>query len=714
MKKSKSYLSKPSTKDLANSLPLYSIIFIIGFIFFLAIFTLEPSNVSDGKFLGFSSYSRSLNNEWLTFTVANVEYENSLFMLLPFLLGLSQFMFLHYKNKSYSTFSFPLSRKTIFNNRVVLPFVLIVIATLIIKIIALDQNVMIFGFSFRLFLYWIIHIFRILSVALLSYSTAIVFSILCGRYLEAAIAGLSLHLFPMVFILFVGKVTETTLYGVSGSVAFASADEFFRSGYVFASDSLCQFNCYKGIGTFYLFDYISTYIPLLYIAISIVALVIIKRYFVKSYKAEICGFKGVSKLANFIICLTPVTFAGFYAISITYHQIFVIPPRKLLPVVYIASILVMLLVAYICGLLIHFSFKKAKGTLISGVAMSVVLILFSVFFATDMFGIFNKLPEEDEIKEIMLVPSDRNEASTNMGILNGPVYKLNSPEDIRKCLEFNEAIIKNRRENVGQSVGVYFELKNGEMVHRTYHYLDTASSKASLEMWNTDAVKADIEKQLFPDNYLTENGKKVNCNYEESRVVMFSQYHARTTNKLDKAQLDFLRTAVLKDNRNLSVNDKYFPNSQYLGTLNFTIHLNEAAEINAGYATTVTYYNTPVYENSTETIKALKQLKLYDKLFKEQKILNAYIVDLNVLRNEIKKSEYISAPNPIYYDAGMVAKSQIDLSICDQILDPNKIDSLISESQRYYYTESSDMDALLMEYEQNTDDYIIYFLPKNN
>ncbi len=207
MKKLKSFLSKPSVRDIMNALPIFTIVFITVFMIVEVLICLDPTRYKDGIFLGFKEYSAGYMagdepySPLLTFTVIEY-YETYLFLIIPFLTGLSQFMFLHNKNSCYSLFSFPVSKKTVFNNRVTLPFAAFVVITLVIKLIALDQNIMLYGFSVKLLLYWFSHIFRLLSIALLGYATAVVFSILCGKTLEAAIAGVSLHLFPWALYLF--------------------------------------------------------------------------------------------------------------------------------------------------------------------------------------------------------------------------------------------------------------------------------------------------------------------------------------------------------------------------------------------------------------------------------------------------------------------------------------------------------------------------------
>ncbi len=111
-------------------------------------------------------------------------------------------------------------------------------------------------------------------------------------------------------------------------------------------------------------------------------------------------------------------------------------------------------------------------------------------------------------------------------------------------------------------------------------------------------------------------------------------------------------------------------------------------------------------------LEVLKKAGLYDSLFKKREILNAYTIDLQTLKDETRKPYTPFAPDSIYFNAGTIAKEELDTALCNQLLDSEKIDSLINESQRYYYTEDKDMQALVVEYKNLPDQYMIYFLPK--
>ncbi len=725
MKKLKSFLNKPSIKDLGNSVPLFSIIFIAGFIIAAAILTLDPSNIHEGKLLAFESYAKAYNMEWGTFT-ANGEYETLVYYIIPFLLGLSQFMFLHYKKQCYSVLSFPVSRKTIFNNRVVFPFIIIPIALVIIKLIALSQNIAIFGLSFELIFFWLEHILRIFSITLFSYTTAIVFSILCGRYLEAAFAGFSFLALPLAVIKTVSYIWEEAFFGLEIWPSFLSSSLILEYISMFSQYFVGSFIMHNALTFKEKIDVTLIVISLLYIILSVVALILIKRYFIKGHKAENSGFKGVSKIANFIICFTPAVFASVFVMGAVMSGFLKIRQIKTLPIFYLSGILTALIVAYIIGIIIHFSPKKALKALVSGGAVGGGIIVVAVVCAVCGLSVFNKVPSAEDVEEIRFsspyrisYESTENEP-VNMGVLNGYEYCFTSEKDITLTLELLESALENRDQNVGQDMTFYIRTKDGEMINARFDLSNTVTSKKSLELWETDAVKERIENLLFPERFPVETTfegenppKEPKIKYNESSVTITSLYNVKTKKALSENDLNKLRDAALKDSLKLTVEEKYFPNSKLYGTVIFSLQLDGLTSLREGYSASSTACQIPVHENSVNTIKALKELNLYESLFKEQEIVNAYTMDLEELRT-FRINEYRFTPPSLWYNAdsgNLITKEKFDTSKANQILDPNKIDELITNSQRYYYTEGSEMQALIVEYKEPSDAYTIYFLP---
>ncbi len=725
MKKSKSFLNKPSVKDLGNSVPLFSIIFVAFFVGMVTYLTLNPSNVHEGVFLAFRDYAKSLNNEWGTFTAIE-DYGTIVYVLLPFLLGLSQFMFLHYKKKCYSVLSFPVSRKTIFNNRVVFPFILIPIAIVIIKFIALSQNIAIFGFSFELMFFWFEHILRILSITLLSYTTTIVFSILCGRYLEAAAAGFSFLTLPLAVIKIVSYIWEEAFFGLETCPSSLSSSLILEYISVFSPYCGNSFVMHNALSFKEKIDVPLIVISLLCIILSVVALILIRHYFINGYKAENSGFKGVSKIANFIICFTLATLAACYVMGAVMSGFLKVRQIKTLPIFYLSGILTALIVAYIIGIIIHFSPKKALKSLVSGGAVGGGIIVVAVVCAVCGLSVFNKLPSAEDVEEIRFSPSWRipyestENEPVNMGALNGYEYCFTSEKDITLVLELLESALENRDENVGQDMTFCIRTKDGDMIDARFDLSNTVTSKKSLELWETDAVKERIENLLFPEQFPVEPTfegenppKEPKIKYKESSVTITSLYNVKTKKVLSENDLNKLRDAALKDSLKLTVEEKYFPNSKLYGTVIFSLQLDGLTSLREGYSASNTVCQIPVHENSVNTLKVLKELKLYECLFKKQEIINAYTMDLEELRT-FRINEHLFTPPSLWYNAdsgNSITKENFETSKANQILDPNKIDQLITDSQKYYYTEGSEMQALIVEYKEPSDTYAIYFLP---
>ncbi len=712
MKKNNNYFSKPDFKDLLNSFSLISGIFVVVFLTVVLILTLPLNSLS-----AFKTYSESMNNEWGLFAI-NHDYETIPYILFPFLLGLSQFMFLHYKKNCQAVFAFPVRRKTIFNNRIILPFALMLLGATIIKTVALAQNIEIFCYSTELLILWLINLFRLFSMALFTYSTAVVFAILCGRFFEAAVAGYSFLFIPLSLYLLGFETARNTLYGYAESdVMFF---DLFTQISIFNLDSLGNFNCYGGFNLELSLKNPLFYVSIFYVAFSVIALISVKRYFIKKYKPENSGFRGVSKIANFIICISPACFAGYYACAIFARYVFDGPKSSKIVPIYIITLLVIILFCLICTFFIHLSVKKIKGAITPLISLSLVVIILAGVYSSDIFGTYNKIPSAEKIQRIQINPPQPTynvlpqSDSVNMGILkNLTFYTFNTPEDIEKCLDFYKVITENRDEETGYDIDILFLLKGeNDFITRKFDFTDKEVVKAALKLWDTDAVKDSVTREFFPEGYPVETGQEIKCKYYDSSITIHSLYTARTVEKLEKEDFDALRKAVLKDTLNLSVEERYFPDTDYLGSIDFTITLDGYADLGNNQHGFISSPSTPVNENMTETIKVLKEIGLYESLFKKEEIVCAYTINVTELDKMIHFSMGENYPCPLYYIAGEFQKSKLDLSLCNQLTDKEKVTELIKNSQRFYLTGEKEMTALVVSYKNDTDNYSVYFLPE--
>ncbi len=716
MKKLKSFLNKSSVRDMLNSLPVFSIIFSSIFIASIFIITLDPTHYYEGSFLEFSSFFRSYEKEAITFAVFS-ELETFPYALLPFLTGLSQYMFLHYKKQCYSVFSYPVNRKTIFVNRSAIPFIIIIAATVAIKLIALNENISLVGFSAELFAAWVINVIELLSTALISYTTAITLSILSGRYLEAAFAGLSLHIFPVVLVEFLRTIAQNTLYGGYQRSVTDEIYHFLYDIYPFSQNNLSMVSVSENINFRENLTNPTFISSVIYILLCVIILLLTKYFFINFYKPEKCGFKGTSKIINFLIALTPVTYAGAVVLSLlegifAYRYI----PLQYLPLVFVIVILTMILSSIVISVVINFTPKKLKSGVAPAVALSVILVVFGGICVSDLFGTYNKLPEKDNIEEVYLsVSNDSYEVAnvfTESGVLNGYLYSFTSSDDIDLCLDIYKSAIENRTETVDYSVDITFWLKNGSSITRTFACTNAKTVALSTKLWDSDSFRESTKKAIFPEKYcLNGKGEKATCDYDECKVLITSPYNASTKLTVSKEQFDSLRTAVAEDIKNISSEERHYPTAPQIGNLYFIIALSDAVQTDENYYSRSIHYNIAINGDMVKTIEVLKQTGLYNLFAKKQKVLNAYVMDLKELKEALVPSNTLIKTALPNFNGGKIAKHYLETENLDKLIDESKIDELIKDGQLYYLSFNKDMKVLVIEYENEANDYVVYLLP---
>lgn len=662
MKKSKQSLSKKiANKDLLNSFSAISILLIFSYFILMFLFILNPeTDYIDG------GITYHLYNELAFSSFASYRFSNdpSLVSLTTIaaglIIGITQFEFLHRKSYCSTLLSFGVNRKTLFRNRLVLPLVALIIGLMIPKFIALKFNVEVYGFSSELLSYFILDVLTVFQALFVSYTCSVTASMFTGRTVEAITGTLSVVLLPASVSILINEIFTYFLYGYGNYTTTLTAmlskfEPFNILTYLFAYDT---FETKLSINTSFSSTNIAQLIvAVIWIAASIVVMLLLERYFKNSFKAENSGFKGINKVVVYITSLTlPIVVAVF---TLEYIYSFVTSSTGVFAVV--TAIVIGIIGAILCNFIIHFTFKKVKVALLSGGSICAMILAFVLLGSTSIFGTYNKTPDVKDIESIeILTPySDffpnldyRVDFTDRYVHRSGTTLHITENEDIKTVLEIHEAAAKKEENVTASSMQVSYQLKDGTKIVRNYEYLGADATRVMSKLWDTTAAKEMYKKCFFPKldveesvnltlGYSYKNPELADYNEEGAYLYITSKDGTQTSvlNKITEAEFIRLKNAIYKDICTLSSDEWFTPEESQIGMLSF------------GYSQALAY-NDHIYfdvylnKNMTNTLKVLKEIDIYNYLETEKEIKRVLVADI---------TEYVQWDN---YDFSKVLKDK--------------------------------------------------------
>ncbi len=716
MKKSKNSLSETYLKIFKKDIDtIGSVWWTLIFVLFLStvlVFTLGPATPE------FETEATTLK-EFLA-TYDNVHYlfslksnEGFVYALGGLASGVASMSFLHKKNKLYTLLSQPLNRKTIYFNRAVFTLIIGILLIFVPKLYALWLNADTFGFSWELLGAFTPHLIVCFSIFTFAFTAGVGCSLFNGKTMYATESAAIITFFFTAFTKFINIAIEHLLYG-AGVNTTASIKKWLS-----IIDPIKKYPLSEATstniteGTFFTSpEFISAVIWLI---ISIFILRYLSKYFVKSYKPEICEAPSPHNKMLFVSDF----FGTFAGMGIFLLIIDILPFFRQITLSYIFVCLLFPTVLLLIGnpintLVITHSRKKAGLTALSTLSAIAVMGLISIFFYTNMFGFYNKLPEKKDIESVVITsPVDnfnRSSALTSELYLTGTFgsttgITLTTPEDIELALKFNEVLFKNRKQETSSTVSIAYRTKNGKTnTHRIYKGIGYEAIEKAKEFWNTDGRKNHLQKNYIPEDiFLTKSGEKGILDYKECDFSITSLYQENIDIKVKISPEEslMLRRAILKDTLNLSVEERYYPTAKYLGTVHHILQFKEELVCNNKSSS---YFrgDAPIYDNMENTISVLKQLKLYDLLTKERKITSAYITDYQTLKKQaIESSLLLSDENitlPTFENPVISMDNAMDSLLTWEKIPVEKAKKLLDQAQSYYLVGESDMKALIVMY----------------
>ena len=655
MKKSNRSLNKTiAKKDLINSISVLSafLIVIFGIIMFLMVLNPEQNKMTGKPTYFIEQYLHASDIPSMYHFCCEHENVFLLAIIGGLVLGISQFEFLHRKKYCSTLLSFGIKRNTLFLNRLIIPLILALICIILPYAIALNLNIEVFGFKTDMFPWFFYELIRVIRVFLTCYTISIVACAFTGRTIEAVAGAVSIAFLPLTATTLTDIIFDLSLFGYAGPFYSHTADVLVKADPIFISSLTFSrgFDRAHPINTPLDSDAIIQIVfSIIWIIISVVAIALVNRYFSKSYKPENSGFKGINKGMAIIISFTAPIFLSAIAINYFKGQFSPVVSDSVILLVIVMGIVFGFAASIISGLVIHFTHKKLKTSLIGGLALVGTICTVSVFGFTGIFGTYHNVPKAEEISKIEIT-APFNEFFPN---LNGEPYfirqyicdsttalVITDENDIETILELHKKASKKSEYTTASRFEIVYTLNDGSKIIRNYEKLSCDATEEILRLWDTKAAKEMYKNCLFPKLNGTENldisprYSIIGCEhpyimdyYDNDAFILIKTRDGEIKSVLDEIteeEFTKLKNAIYKDICQLNSSDWFTPEKTQIGTLSFSF-----ASYQNNYAPNeakcLNFYINP---NMRNTVKALKDLDLYKHFECKKEIEEVLVSDI--------------------------------------------------------------------------------------
>ena len=510
-----------------------------------------------------------------------------------------------------------------------------------------------------MFPWFFFHILRIIRIFITAYTISIIACIFTGRTIEAVAGALSLAALPASVVGLADIIFECMLFGYSGTFYSEFADTLVKADPIFISSLLfsreTNYVVYYPKSTPLDADSLMQLIfSAIWIVISVVALIFVKNYFVKKYKPENSGFKGINKCMSVLISFTAPVLVTTIVVDLLDGYFSPAVSDSINIAVICVSAVAGVVASLVCGFVIHFTFKKVKASATGGIALIGTVVVSVILGVTGFFGEYHKAPEAKDIDRIEIsapfgefVPSvDGYSDFSYQYIFNSSTaLVITDKEDIEAVLELHKKISQKSDDATASAFEVSYVLKDGSYSVRKYKYLSTEATEEIIKLWDTKAAKELYKKCLFPkledfndtDMFytLTLSGYReqpfiTDYNDEDAylSIVTRDGQVKSVLDEITEAEFIKLKNAIYKDICSLSASQWFTPKEAQIGTIGFDIatYMNHAYQLN-------------IYVNSdmVNTIKVLKDIDLYKHFECKKEIEKVFVTDIK---------EYMQWENP--------------------------------------------------------------------
>lgn len=628
------------------------------------------------------------------------------------------------KKKSTTIMSFALKRSDLFTNRVTATAVWFIISLLLSQITAAVINTVYFGFSVQMISALAILFLILFAETAFGFCVGILSASLSTHKFEYFISSISISIIPFVITKFISNGANIVFNG-SG---YRKTNYLFGTNLATTENELSFLNPFSSIirvsennlgqedllkidrfislkkGSELVFAF-ADFLPIIIIfAYCLISVLLAYKIFKNKKFENIGGFFSDSRSIGVVIfSLTTLLIAELFKFNDTYENTI----GTFLPTVIISAVGILILS------IISLKRKQAKKLFISlGIALAFSATSFAVLAVTGS-NYSKYIPEVSEIKSAYISESGKTFLSDSS--LDNSTLALNSVlgkdryysseeallgaftdgNDIDTVRKIHKELSQTKKSDNINSVSVYYILKDGKKIKRTYKYIDEGTLKKCDEIYNTKALKerykylltADFgeEKKKFKEKYKVdfdkvqsnqneylygeENNnvftdmqmyqdylvlKKLSeVSYINNKLVSLDDYkmselassvykevylygvlqttNLKHTKPLTVEQTNELKSAIAKD---IDENNTCYIN--YTDEKQIGFFSNSHNKTNINISVDEKLY-TPIYPSMKNTIKLIKEYGLYDLFNTKDEIENVYVFDANV--------------NDIYYDS---------------------------------------------------------------
>ncbi|HZJ77863.1 MAG TPA: hypothetical protein VFD52_03570 [Clostridia bacterium] len=326
------------------------------------------------------------------------------------------------------------------------------------------------------------------------------------------------------------------------------------------------------------------------VAIGIFAL---GMYLFQKRKAEICGFSGMSKGLNSLL----IFIIGFNAYSTIVYGFEQNKAGTGIIMGFLIGAIIYFIVYSLVSIIIKFSFKGfGKGLKVLGAHYAIIAVI-TLIFATGLFGYASRVPDLERVEAVTVMPVapnsilDINDSFTvgddvNYYYSHIKIRSFESKNDIKKIQELHKLIIKDGKIRIdnsnfekakdeqvsGSNFRITYILENGKKLERYYSVMTVKTLNRLLEIEETEKHDKMI-MQCLTEPFTGEEDASI------ARVKELFQGEQTSISLISKdlsllstlKQSEDIRTelfsAIAKDLKEQSVEERYFPKDSILGSL---------------------------------------------------------------------------------------------------------------------------------------------------
>ena len=597
---------------------------------------------------------KSLSRDYLI--LSYLDFDVLITLIGGALIALWNFSFLLNKNHARAVLLQPKKRGAIFNNKVTIPLIALVLIVIVIKIIALLVNIkynnnLADGYIAP----FIANVLVSLTTLFWGYMCGVAGTILPNRKVEAILGGVSIALLPNAIINIFNFSATAFLRGYT----FENYVDMFALTILDPLREFFSYSSYKTQGYIFIHSAI-------WIMVSVIGLILIKKYFQKNYKFENCGMVNKNKFITFVSGFSlPIVLSGYltdelfynlnpnanvinisttYRNNLYYERFTPEEPYILLAVFVGFAIILSLIFNIITTVKIGNLKEKAKPMIV--ILGSTVII--SLVCLTGGLGYENRLPGVEDIETVEVqAPYDLVENNAeligiadyydvNTAVLREGI-KFDNAEDIEKVLAIHSLVSEDKNKETTEGIKFTYKLKNGSVIERSYRYISKDCTEEILKLWNTNKVKG-LYKTLLLTGCKKENELYGMSLFEKS---CFSMYDGNVyiqskdavvsslKDVLSEKEIKELKSALYKDITSLAHFEWFKPTESY-GLLQFSqeeIVEGELPFVMTGQST-VAFQVTKEMVNTVEFLKSHDLMKFFEITREPVKV---YLVDVNEL-----------------------------------------------------------------------------------